>query len=272
MFPFMVPCDESTHYLIPTALECDFRFPYISENVTCCGLILLGSPSLSELDPELEIWLQKGPTLLFNLRSNKVSDTTLSRSLATAMRILLDQDPRVQILWELRPDRGNETKEASIDDILSKETQSERVRIRGWLKAEPGAMLRSGLIVCSVHHGGADSYYEAVKYGPPPAYPMISPAYFSRYSCLIVRNSFSNITLVRMLESHLGHSLFPSIRFTTADEYIVLVYHKSSYRFGLIPTTSPIEWKIWALESIEANIRHQKPIPIPRKGASENYR
>jgi hypothetical protein len=67
--------DESTHYLIPTALECDFHFPYIPENVTCCGLILLGSPSLSEVDPELETWLQKGPTV--NLGSNKVSDTTL---------------------------------------------------------------------------------------------------------------------------------------------------------------------------------------------------
>jgi hypothetical protein len=179
------------------------------------------------------------------------------------MRMLLGQGPRVQILWKLRPDWDNETKEAGIDDTLSKETQSERVRIRGWLKAEPGAMLRSGLIVCSVHHGGADSYYEAeaVKYrSPPPAYPMISPAYFSHYSCLNVRNSFSNITLVRMLESHLGHSLFPSIRFTTADD------HKSSYHFSLIPTTSPIEWKIWALESMEANTRHQKSIPNSSEG------
>jgi hypothetical protein len=98
MFPFMLPYDESIHYLLPTALECDFRFPCIPENVTCCGPILLGPPSLSEVDPELETWLQKGPTVLLNLGSNKVSDSTLSRSLATAMRALLDQNPRVQIL------------------------------------------------------------------------------------------------------------------------------------------------------------------------------
>jgi len=195
MFPFMVPYDESTDYLIPTALECNFHFPYIPENVTCCGPILLGSPSLSEVDPELETWLQKTPTVLFNLGSNKVSDTTLSRSLATTMRALLDQNPRLQILWKLRPDRDNETKENGIDDILWKETQSGCVRIRGWLKAEPGAMLRSGLIVCSVHHGGANSYYEAVKYGPPPAYPMISPTYFSNYSCVNVKAHFSTLLL-----------------------------------------------------------------------------
>jgi hypothetical protein len=131
MFPFMVPYDESIHYLIPTALECDFRFPYIPENATCCGPILLESPSLSEVDPELEAWLPKRPTVLLNLGLNKVSDSTLSRSLATAMSVLLDQNPRVQILWKPRPDRDNETIEKGTDDILSKETQSGRVRIRG---------------------------------------------------------------------------------------------------------------------------------------------
>lgn len=96
------------------------------------------------------------------------SDATLTRSLATAMRVLLDQNPQAQILWKLRRDRFNEPKDKGIDDILLKEVQSGRVRIEGWIKAEPGALLRSGLISCSVHHGGANSYFEALKYGPTP--------------------------------------------------------------------------------------------------------
>lgn len=178
MFPFMVPYEKDIHYLIPSTTECDFHFPYIPKNVTGCGPIFLGSSTLSAADTELEIWLKNGPTVMFNLGSNMTSDTTLTRALATAMRVLLDQNPKVQILWKLRRDRYDEPENKGVDDILSAEMKNGRVRIESWLKAEPGAILRSGLIVCAVHHGGANSYFEAVNAGVPQ---IVLPLWFDTF-------------------------------------------------------------------------------------------
>jgi hypothetical protein len=49
------------------------------------------------------------------------------------------------------------------EGILEKGIKEGRVRIETWLKAEPNALLGSGNVVASVHHGGANSYFEAVR-------------------------------------------------------------------------------------------------------------
>ncbi|KAK3294448.1 uncharacterized protein B0H64DRAFT_418347 [Chaetomium fimeti] len=41
------------------------------------------------------------------------------------------------------------------------------VRIVDWLEAEPMAVLETGVVVCAVHHGGANSFLEAVCAGVP---------------------------------------------------------------------------------------------------------
>jgi hypothetical protein len=159
-FPFLEPYSPKRHYLIPSALECDFPFSYIPANVTACGPILLPSPSLSSVDPELETWLKQNPTVMINLGSNYTVDADFSGQLAYSIRLLLNDYPRLQVLWKLKT-RGPVGD--AIFEILSEELSSERVKIVSWVRAEPGALVRSGLIICSVHHGGANSYYEAVE-------------------------------------------------------------------------------------------------------------
>jgi len=46
-FPYLTPYEKQRHYIIPSALECDFKFSKIPTNVTSCGPILLESPNLS---------------------------------------------------------------------------------------------------------------------------------------------------------------------------------------------------------------------------------
>jgi hypothetical protein len=41
------------------------------------------------------------------------------------------------------------------------------VRIESWLKAEPGAIIESGHVICSVNHGGANSWNEGIWYVSP---------------------------------------------------------------------------------------------------------
>jgi 2-acylglycerol O-acyltransferase 1 len=46
---------------------------------------------------------------------------------------------------------------------LQAEVEADTARIRPWFEVEPMAMLQTGQIVCSVHHGGANSWYEAIQ-------------------------------------------------------------------------------------------------------------
>lgn len=48
--------------------------------------------------------------------------------------------------------------------MVAEELASGRVRIEEWLPAQPIAILRSGNVICMIHHGRSNSYHEAIKY------------------------------------------------------------------------------------------------------------
>ena len=147
-------------YLCPALPE--IEFPYvIPSNVTCCGPILLAVKSVSESDMELANWLRKRPTLLLNLGSHIVSSAVSVRELASGLRVVLDRFPHIQVLWKLKS--GRHTND-SISEILARELTSGQIRVVKWLMVDPLAILQSGHVICSVHHGGANSFYEATAY------------------------------------------------------------------------------------------------------------
>ncbi|KAG5762615.1 hypothetical protein H9Q69_005216 [Fusarium xylarioides] len=85
----------------------------------------------------------------------------------------------LQVLWKLGrvPDEeGNAPKGDSytgewalVTDELQAYIKQDRVRITDWLVAEPKSVLESQSIICSVSHGGANSFYEALCSGIPQA-------------------------------------------------------------------------------------------------------
>jgi hypothetical protein len=165
--PLIELYSKRRQFLVPSTLKTDFPC-LIPENVVPCGPILLAVPPLSETDPELSAWLQKAPTILVNFGSNFPSDGNFSVELGKALRIVTDQHPTIQILCKLKTQVLHEplieTKtEIDISEVLGRELESGRVRIESWLKADPLAILKSGNIICSVHHGGSNSYQEAVR-------------------------------------------------------------------------------------------------------------
>jgi hypothetical protein len=81
--------------------------------------------------------------------------------------ITLLRNNGVQVLWKLKTQTAKDQDDDTATKILQAEVEAGRVRIVSWLKADPSAILRSGSIVCSVHHGGANSYFEAVEYVGP---------------------------------------------------------------------------------------------------------
>ena len=160
---------EKTLYITPALPEIDFPL-IMPKNITACGPILLPEIPVSESDPELTAWLQKRPTVLVNLGSLAASDASSTRELAIGLRIVLEQCADLQVLWKLTSDRYSDE---CLGQILSRELNEGRVRIVNWLVADPLAILQSGHVVCSVHHGGANSYYEATAYvfGPFVSFP-----------------------------------------------------------------------------------------------------
>ena len=92
-------------------------------------------------------------------------DRDQTRKFAHGLRMLLDARPDIQVLWKLKPDRKVEAAfwiPEAVEEIFD-EVLAGRVRIEEWLPVGPICILESGQICCMVHHGGANSYNEAIR-------------------------------------------------------------------------------------------------------------
>jgi hypothetical protein len=150
--------------ICPALTEIDFPFAVIPENMLLCGPIVMPFDPLEESDSALMKWLDNGPTVMVNLGSHVLSDEKLAREMAGAFRILLDYHDRqgssnIQVLWKAKK-RGDI--QEVIDEIIGKEIKEGRVKVVAWLDAEPVSILQHPNVVCTVRHGGANSFYEGV--------------------------------------------------------------------------------------------------------------
>ncbi|KAM0133454.1 hypothetical protein ACHAP3_005980 [Botrytis cinerea] len=163
------PLDFSTVYhkdylwLTQSSEEIDYPFNVIPENVVQCGPIFLSTAPASEQDPELSEWLKNSPTVLINLGSTANYDLNTATEMAKAIRILLD-NTNVQVLWKFNK-RHPFTDEFLA--IISPDLESGRVRMSKWINVDPAALLETGNIIASVHHGGANCFHEAIGTGIP---------------------------------------------------------------------------------------------------------
>lgn len=171
------PWVKDVPHICPSLPEIDLPLTF-PPNVHNCGPIMLPSPSITETDPDLLTWLQQKPTILMALGTHFEAYAETVREQAVGLRVLLDARPDIQVLWKLKTEEKSEGDgKDSLQTILGKEIESGRVRIESWLKPDPVAILRSGHIVCAVHHGGANSYFEATWY-----VIFISPDFLTRQS------------------------------------------------------------------------------------------
>jgi len=130
-----------------------------------------------EVDPDLSTWLNRAPTVYINLGTHMRFKEEFAVEMAIAIRILLDHTRSVlsqdtgkrlkglQVLWKLNR-KGEEyevlTEGSEVYKILGGDIDKGFVRIVDWIEAEPTAVLRCGMVVCAVHHGGANSFLETV--------------------------------------------------------------------------------------------------------------
>jgi hypothetical protein len=164
--------------LVANSPELDYPFSVLPDHVIPCGPIIRAAPSVKDIDPELAEWLTRGPTVYVNLGTHLTATATEAAEMARALReiILLaegSEHSRLQVLWKLKR-KSNEGSSTGMDpkeypgiwgeirDVLGPFMYEDRVRITDWVTAEPKSVLESGNIICSVNHGGASSFHEAI--------------------------------------------------------------------------------------------------------------
>ncbi|KAH6619561.1 hypothetical protein B0J18DRAFT_434421 [Chaetomium sp. MPI-SDFR-AT-0129] len=159
--------------------DLDYPLSVIPPHLVPCGPIVR---AVGPLEGPLRAWLMRGKTLYVNLGTHLKADVAEAREMAGAFRDTLDRAEavgfggRLQVLWKLgRKTRAGEKVERDkfegewkgVCDVLRPEIEDGRVKVTDWVDAEPKAVLESGGVVCSVNHGGANSFYEALCAGIP---------------------------------------------------------------------------------------------------------
>ncbi|KAL4973649.1 hypothetical protein BDW66DRAFT_161896 [Aspergillus desertorum] len=168
-FPFADAWMPNRLHLSPALKELDWPFD-VPDNVVPCGPILLPVAPVKTQDPEMSSWLHRAPTVLINLGTLYAPSPSVVLEIATGVNTFLAScsDRKIQVLWKL-PKHPHDQDEIYAKSVtpLQREMEADQVRIRSWFEVEPLAMLETGQIVCSVHHGGANSWYEAIQNGVP---------------------------------------------------------------------------------------------------------
>jgi UDP:flavonoid glycosyltransferase YjiC (YdhE family) len=106
-------------------------------------------------------WLNKDgvETVLISLGTHFRLDEQQAGAVWAGVKAILDARGDVQVLWKLCK-KG----EFTLGNKEERERYGlgERVRVVEWLESEPVDLLRSGKVGMVVHHGGSNSYHEAL--------------------------------------------------------------------------------------------------------------
>jgi UDP:flavonoid glycosyltransferase YjiC (YdhE family) len=181
VIPIFKPYEIDRQYLCPSLPETEFPMT-MPGNVTSCGPLLLPSTLVSDTDTELLSWLKRKPTVLISMGTLVIMDNSLNQEIASGLRVFLSRHPDVQILWKIQKRYSYEevnyqnlgAPDEIIHGLLAAEIASDQVRIVNWLKADPVSILESSHIVCSVHHGGSNTYHEAIRHVKSPMDKVLS--------------------------------------------------------------------------------------------------
>lgn len=155
--PIITVWRTDIQYLTPSIPEIDWPFPR-PPNLTYCGPIVLDAPHLHEVDPEWHTWIERAPTVLICLGSHfRWGNQAFYGVLQGLIAGLPDG---VQVIWKYPGLKDQERKEY-LENSLKGAKLLERVRVVEWLEPEPISIVQHRNLVASVHHGGANSFFEA---------------------------------------------------------------------------------------------------------------
>ncbi|KAI1371134.1 glycosyltransferase family 1 protein [Hypoxylon crocopeplum] len=165
--------EEGVLYLTQAVPETDFPLAIVPPNVIGCGPILPPFEPLSKADPDLAKWLAARPTIIINMGSHVTYQPEQANEVLSAIQQVVDRHPYIQVLWKC-PKMVQQDEKLAVDKNLAS-----RIRIMSWLPSTPVACLTaSSSLLAYVHHGGSNSYHEAIAAGVPQ---VVCPVWLDTY-------------------------------------------------------------------------------------------
>jgi len=136
----------------------ELEFPItLPPNVGLYGPVALDSTPLSGED-ELSRWLDGGRTIVMCMGTYFNYTETHVRN---ALRgLLAGTSSTDQVLWKMN-DKAKF--QHVLDEELENKSVKERFRIVDWIDVDPGEVMKHKNVVAYVHHGGANTYFEAAR-------------------------------------------------------------------------------------------------------------
>ncbi|KAK4143189.1 uncharacterized protein C8A04DRAFT_37726 [Dichotomopilus funicola] len=171
--------------LVSNRPEIEFPLAVIPKHLFPCGPVIRPVPPVKDVDPELDVWLARGPTVFISLGTHRFMKEDEALEMAGAIKQLLDAGDahkgdivegvsgKLQVLWKLKRHRPSEPKlyevgpGSKVYEVLRPAIEADRLRIVDWVKPEPSAVLMAKTVVCSINHGGANSFHDALTSGVP---------------------------------------------------------------------------------------------------------
>lgn len=148
---------RAVHVICPGVRETDFPM-MIPDYLGLYGPIVLDPTPIEVADPELNRWLNKAETVLMCMGTHfHYSESQVKAVISGFLSAVSRRGANTQFLWKL----SDKAKfDGLIAEALKDPRDKERFRIVDWLDADPASILKHPNVVVSVHHGGANSYFE----------------------------------------------------------------------------------------------------------------
>ncbi|RDW90305.1 glycosyltransferase [Aspergillus mulundensis] len=173
--------NKKVAWLMPSIPQSDFPIK-VPANVTGCGPIIPPFESAAR-DQSTASWLAQRPTILFNLGSHMKYKVDDAQQVITALSMVLGRFPDAQVLWkcQLSEDETNDIKGSSkpsgIEHLIPA-AMRDRIRVTSWITPSPMSILAHDNAIMYVHHGGSNSFHEALAAGVPQ---VVCPVWLDTY-------------------------------------------------------------------------------------------
>ena len=157
--PLETSKSRALHIISPGIRELDYPL-FIPDTIGLYGPVVLDTTPVELADPELAEWLDRGKTVMMCMGTHYCYTESQVRAVVNGFLGAVDRDSGIQFFWKLS---GKDEFEDLIEELLANPRDRERFRIVDWIHADPAAVMNHSNVIVSIHHGGANSYYEAAQ-------------------------------------------------------------------------------------------------------------
>jgi len=161
--PMESAATRAVHVICPGVRETDFPL-VIPDYLGLYGPIVLDTTPVDISDPELNIWLNRGETVLMCMGSHFCYTESQVKAVINGFLSAVPHNSNIQFLWKLP--KKSDFKDL-LEEALEEPRDKDRFRVVEWLQADPASIMKHPNVVVWIHHGGANSYFEGTLAGLP---------------------------------------------------------------------------------------------------------